>query len=96
MRTKLFVTYTKDGWRLRGAGGGEAGGQQFFLQPSEPAAADQLFPTKREAVTAAREAAEKLVAAGGRVSLYIGKIKGRRFLEERTYPRSSDPRKTPG
>lgn len=53
------------------------------------------FSHKTEAKRAAVRRAHQLAASGHVVSLYIAGLDGR-FQEERTYPRSADPRKTPG
>ena len=52
-------------------------------------------PTKEEAVDVATDAARTEAVEGQPTSVRIKKLDGR-IQEERTYPRSSDPRRYPG
>lgn len=56
---------------------------------------DEVFRLKWFAVHYARRKARELGRPDNPVSLRIKKKNGR-YQEERTYPRSADPRRTPG
>lgn len=56
---------------------------------------DEVFRLKWFAVRYARRKAHEMARPDNPVSLRIKNRKGR-YQEERTYPRSADPRRTPG